>query len=55
MRPRSVVVVGGGVIGVCSAYFLAKRGVAVTVLERGELCRGASFGNAGGITPGHQV
>jgi D-amino-acid dehydrogenase len=48
-----VVIVGGGVIGVCSAYFLAKRGVAATVLERGDLCRGASFGNAGGITPGH--
>ena len=48
-----MVIVGGGVIGVCSAYFLAKRGVAATVLERGDLCRGASFGNAGGITPGH--
>jgi len=48
-----VVIVGGGVIGVCSAYFLARRGAAITVLERGDLCRGASFGNAGGITPGH--
>lgn len=48
-----MVIVGGGVIGVCSAYFLAKRGAGVTVLERGDLCRGASFGNAGGITPGH--
>jgi D-amino-acid dehydrogenase len=53
VRPRSVLVVGGGVIGVCAAYFLARRGVAVTLLERGDLCRGASFGNAGGITPGH--
>ena len=48
-----MVIVGGGVIGVCSAYFLARRGAAITVLERGDLCRGASFGNAGGITPGH--
>jgi len=48
-----VVIVGGGVIGVCSAYFLTRRGVAATVLERGDLCSGASFGNAGGITPGH--
>jgi D-amino-acid dehydrogenase len=53
MRARSVVVVGGGVIGVCSAYYLARRGAAVTVVERGDLCGGASFGNAGGITPGH--
>ena len=52
-RATSVVIVGGGVIGVCAAYFLARRGAAVTVLERGDLCRGASFGNAGGITPGH--
>jgi D-amino-acid dehydrogenase len=53
VRSRSVVVVGGGVIGVCIAYYLAKRGAAVTLVERGELCQGASFGNAGGITPGH--
>jgi D-amino-acid dehydrogenase len=46
-------VVGGGVIGVCCAYFLAKRGARVTVLERDEICRGASYGNAGSITPGH--
>jgi D-amino-acid dehydrogenase len=52
-RTVSVVIVGGGVIGVCSAYFLARRGAAVTVLERGEVARGASFGNAGAITPGH--
>ena len=49
----SVAIVGGGVIGVCSAYFLARRGAAVTVLESGEIARGASYGNAGAITPGH--
>jgi len=48
-----VVVVGGGVIGICSAYFLSRRGVRVTVLERDEIGRGASFGNAGLISPGH--
>ena len=53
MRERRVVVVGGGVIGVCCAYFLARRGVGVTVLERNEIGTGASFGNAGCITPGH--
>jgi len=51
--PPSVAIVGGGVIGVCSAYFLAGRGAAVTVLERDEVAKGASFGNAGAITPGH--
>jgi len=50
---RRVVVVGGGVIGVCCAYFLAKRGADVTVVERDGIGRGASYGNAGCIAPGH--
>lgn len=46
-------VVGGGVIGVCCAYFLARRGARVTLLERDEVGHGASYGNAGAIAPGH--
>ena len=45
--------VGGGVIGVCCAYFLTKGGAHVTLLERGEIGCGASFGNAGTIAAGH--
>jgi D-amino-acid dehydrogenase len=41
------------VIGVCSAYFLARGGARVTLLERDEIGRRASFGNAGLISPGH--
>ncbi len=52
LEPHAVIV-GGGVIGVCCAYFLAKRGARVTVLERDEVGRGASYGNAGTIAPGH--
>ena len=51
-EPRTVIV-GAGVIGVCCAYFLAKRGARVSVVERDEIGRGASFGNAGAIAPGH--
>ncbi len=47
------VVIGGGVIGVCVAYYLARRGAQVTVLQRGEVADGASRGNAGMISPGH--
>ena len=47
------IVVGAGVIGVCCAYYLAKRGARVTVLERGEIGKRASFGNAGIVAPGH--
>ena len=42
-----VVVIGGGVIGCATAYYLAKRGIDVVVVERGELCREASGANAG--------
>ena len=53
MSPRHTVVVGGGVIGACTAYYLARRGERVTLLEQNELGSGSSFGNAGQITPGH--
>jgi len=41
------------VIGICTAYYLARRGAEVIVLERGRLAEGASRGNAGMISPGH--
>ena len=53
MAERRVIVVGGGVIGVCCAYFLAKAGADVTLVERDEIGGGASFGNAGTIAAGH--
>ena len=40
-------------IGVCCAYFLAKEGADVTLVERDEVGGAASFGNAGTIAPGH--
>jgi D-amino-acid dehydrogenase len=46
-----VVVVGGGVVGLCCAYELAHAGADVTVVER-DLCGGAtSLGNAGWVVP----
>lgn len=51
----SVLIIGGGVIGVCSAYYLAEQGVDVVLVEKGEICSGASYGNAGLLTPSHVV
>lgn len=49
-----VAVIGGGVIGVCTAYFLAAAGHEVVVIERyGNVAQEASFGNAGVIAPGY--
>lgn len=51
---RHVVIVGGGVIALASAYELLQRGCAVTVVERsGPEHDGASLGNAGMIVPSH--
>ena len=50
--PRSVVVVGAGIVGLSTAWFLQERGVAVTVVDRARVAAGASWGNAGWISPG---
>jgi glycine/D-amino acid oxidase-like deaminating enzyme len=55
MSGRSVVVIGGGVIGVSSAYYLARDGWEVTLLEKGDICAGSSYGNAGLVVPSHSV
>jgi glycine/D-amino acid oxidase-like deaminating enzyme len=47
-RPRRVVVCGAGVVGASVAYFLARRGVAVTVVERSAVACAAS-GKSGGF------
>jgi D-amino-acid dehydrogenase len=51
----TVLVIGGGVIGVCSAYYLAERGREVILLDKGEICSGCSYGNAGLIVPSHSI
>jgi D-amino-acid dehydrogenase len=49
-----IVVLGGGVVGVTTAYQLQRDGHEVVVLERnGEVAAEASFANAGMIAPGH--
>lgn len=53
MSAARVVVVGGGLVGVCCAYYLAEAGLDVLVLERDAIGAGASSGNAGTVSAGH--
>lgn len=50
-----VIVAGGGVIGLCAAYYLNKSGHEVTVIDQGNLQHGTSFGNAGYVSPSHFI
>jgi D-amino-acid dehydrogenase len=53
---KHVVVIGAGVVGMCTAYYCARRGHRVTVIERKPEERdGCSFGNAGMVVPSHFV
>ena len=49
------VVIGGGIIGLSSAYYLQKAGWQVTVLDKTDLSDSCSYGNLGMIVPSHFV
>lgn len=49
--PRSAIVVGAGIVGLSTAWFLQERGLDVTVVDRTGVAAGASWGNAGWIAP----
>ncbi|HEX5540260.1 MAG TPA: FAD-dependent oxidoreductase [Micromonospora sp.] len=50
--PQRVAVIGAGMVGLATAWFLQERGVEVTVYDRKGVAAGASWGNAGWLTPG---
>ncbi len=52
---HDVVIIGGGVIGVCAAYYLVSKGLDVILIEKGEIACGCSSGNGGLIVPSHSV
>ena len=49
------IIIGGGVIGLFSAYYLKQSGWDVEVLDKGDLTDNCSYGNAGYISPSHFV
>lgn len=52
---KSVIVIGGGIIGVCCAYYLQKEGHQVTIIDQSNLDSGASYVNAGYLSPSHII
>ena len=54
-EPRSAIVVGAGIVGLSTAWFLQERDIAVTVIDRVGVAAGASWGNAGWIAPALSV
>lgn len=49
MNGKSVIIVGGGIIGINAACFLGEAGFAVTVIDRYDICKGTSSGNASAL------
>jgi D-amino-acid dehydrogenase len=52
---KSVIVIGGGVIGLCSAYYLQKEGCQVIIVDQSNMDTGASYVNAGYLSPSHII
>lgn len=52
---KSVIVIGGGIVGLSTAFYLRSEGHEVTILDKGTITEGASFVNAGYLTPSHIV
>jgi glycine/D-amino acid oxidase-like deaminating enzyme len=48
----AIVVVGAGIVGVCTAWHLKRRGADVTLIDRDEPGLGCSYGNAGALSSG---
>ena len=54
MPDADVIVIGGGVVGLATAYELAGQGVAVRVFDKGQFGREASWAGAGILPPGNR-
>ncbi|MEZ4854990.1 MAG: FAD-dependent oxidoreductase [Gelidibacter sp.] len=52
---KNVIIIGGGIIGLCSAYYLQKEGCQVTIVDQSNMDAGASYVNAGYLSPSHIV
>ncbi len=54
-QQKDIIVIGGGIIGVSTAYYLASQGRSVTLIEKDDIGAGSSHGNAGLIANGFSI
>ena len=52
---KKIIIVGGGINGLCAAYYLQKRNFEITVIDSGDISNNCSFGNMGFLSPSHFV
>ena len=52
---EKITIIGAGIIGLNCAYYLQKEGYIVTIIERGDITTGCSFGNMGYMSPSHFI
>lgn len=50
-----IVIIGGGIVGLSSAFYLKKAGHAVTIIDQTDFSSSCSYGNAGYICPSHFI
>lgn len=55
LQMKPTLIIGGGIVGLFSAYFLQKEGVEVSIIDRTDLKDNCSTGNAGMIVPSHII
>ncbi len=54
-QQKDIIIIGGGIIGVSTAYYLAMQGRSVTLIEKDDISAGCSHGNAGLIANGFAI
>ena len=52
---KNIVIIGGGIIGLCTAYYLNEKGHNVTIVDKSDMNSGTSYVNAGYLSPSHLI
>ena len=53
VKSKQVLIIGGGIVGACCAYYLQRAGHRVTIVDRQSFGAACSQGNCGYICPSH--